>query len=352
MPASSNTLTPGDIVYSTPGFYEVTLEVTNECGVSSKATQSFEVFEIPEITNVDLTQEICSNQSTSEIALTANNPSTNYSWSATASANITGFIPNGTSNTIPVQTIINNGNTAETVKFIVTPRLGICDGDSKEFIITVNPSPEITTHPNSSVVCLNGAATLLEVAYKNGSGAATYQWYQSVTDDITKGSEIAGATDKTYQPTTNVDGVIYYYVKISFTSGGCSEIFSKTASVIVNKQLTITSAATNQEFCLGGSADELEATHGDGVGNTSYQWFSNTANSNSGGSSIGGATNSTYTPTDLSSIGAYYYYVEVSKDGIGCTSATSNVYEIDVIADPVIDTQALAAQELCQSAAP
>ncbi|ARV15350.1 PKD domain-containing protein [Polaribacter sp. SA4-12] len=351
-PASATTLNPGNIEYTTAGIHTITLEVTNDCGISNTATEEFEIFETPTITNSDFNQNICSGQNTTEIILTSNNPSTNYSWSATASANITGFTSNGAANTIPVQTIINNGNTAGTIKYIAVPKLGICEGNPVEFTITINPSPEVTTQPNSSVVCLNGTATLLEVDYKNGVGSATYQWFKNTIDNSTNGTEITGATNKTYQPTTNIEGIIYYYVKISFSSGGCSEIFSETASVIVNKQLIINSTALNQVFCVGGSADEMEVSYINGTGSPSYQWYKNNSNTNTGGNLVDGATNSTYTPIGLSSAGTFYYYVEVSLDGIGCNSANSEVFQIDILLDPVIDAQAITTQELCQNATP
>lgn len=61
-----------------------------------------------------------------------------------------------------------------------------------------------------------------------------------------------------------------------------------------------------------------------------YQWYSNTVNSNSGGSSILGATLSTYTPP-TSVTGTTYYYCIVS----GCSnSVTSNTASVTVSAPP------------------
>ena len=75
----------------------------------------------------------------------------------------------------------------------------------------------------------------------------------------------------------------------------------------------------------------------------------NTTNSNSGGTAIAGATNSTYDTGVLSTIGAFYYYIEVTLDGTGCDLATSDVFTVNVVADPIIDTQAMASQEICQN---
>ncbi len=63
-----------------------------------------------------------------------------------------------------------------------------------------------------------------------------------------------------------------------------------------------------------------------GVG-LSYQWYSNTINSNSGGTLIGSATSSSYTLSQ-SVAGTYYYYVIVTGT---CSSATSNAASLTVI---------------------
>jgi hypothetical protein len=55
-------------------------------------------------------------------------------------------------------------------------------------------------------------------------------------------------------------------------------------------------------------------------GTLSYQWFSNTTNSNTGGTLISGATNATFTP-NTSQIGIAFYYVEITNTN---TSASGN----------------------------
>jgi len=349
---SSNTLNPGNIEYTTPGIYTVTLQVTNDCGVSNTATEQFEVFEKPVITNTTLTQEICSNQSTSEIILTASNSNTTYSWTAASSSGITGFLPNGNSNTIPAQILINLGNSAGTVIYTVIPVLDGCAGDAIEFIVTVNPTPIISTQPISSEICLSGTATLLEVAYQNGTGTPNYQWFSNTTDTNSGGSLITGATNASYDPPTDAVGTIYYYAVISFSSGGCLQIVSDTGSVNVVPQITVSTVNSLQAVCEGGTANELEVIFSGGTGNATYQWFSNSINSNTGGTLITGETTSTFTPNAFSAAGDFYYYAEISLDGNGCTAASSTVFEINVLTDPIIDTQAISLQELCQGATP
>ena len=264
-PTNTNTLNPGDIEYTTPGVYTVTLEVTSECGISNTATQTFEIFEKPVISNTDTTQEICSGQNTSEIILTTNNTNTTFSWSAVSSGNISGFITNGTTSTIPSQALINTGNNPETVTYTVIPKLGSCEGEALEFTITVNPSPIITIQPTPSEVCLNGVATTLEVAHENGTGTPTYQWFYN--DSNSNNNKIDGASNATYDPPTDTVGEKFYYAEISFESGGgCDKITSDIASVKVVEQLTVNPIAAPQALCVGGTADELKVTFTGGTG--------------------------------------------------------------------------------------
>jgi hypothetical protein len=221
---------------------------------------------------------------------------------------------------------------------------------TSELIIKENPT--ITTQPTSFEVCLDGTATVLEVVYGNGTGTPTYQWFSNSIDDTTTGTAIVGETNSTYIPPTNVVDSTFYYAEISFTSGGCSQLISETANVIVVPQLIVDPIAGPQTICVDGTADEMEVTYTGGSGIPTYQWFSNTSNTNTGGSLITLATTSKFTPNAFSSDGNFYYYAEISIDRIGCSLATSAVFEIIVLADPIIDDQPIASQELCQNALP
>ncbi len=108
----------------------------------------------------------------------------------------------------------------------------------------------------------------------------------------------------------------------------------------------------HQALCVGGLAEELSIVVSGGAGIASYQWYSNTTNTNSGGTLISGATTSTYTPPAFISTGTFYYYVEVSYTANGCAGLTSAVSEIEVVDDPVITSEPIAFQSLCQNTLP
>jgi len=353
-PSTANTEVPGTITYSAPGNYEISLTLFNDCGGSVIATQSFIVDSVPVITNSSLVQTICSGQQTEAVTLTSDVTGATFSWTATATAGITGFSPTGNSNTIPVQTITTSGDVTGTVTYAITPKFGNCPGTVTNYVVTVNPIAILTGQPVSSIVCQGGTPQTLTVSYANVVSTPTYQWYANTVDNNISGTAIAGAINISYDPPSATLGTIYYYCIVTFPSGACSSITSNTANVIVvavpeiSKQPVI-----SQNLCVGGTVTtSLFANYTGGTGTASYQWFSNTSNSNSGGTLITGATNSSYAPPAFTAVGTYYYYVMITLSGSNCGSVFSNASEIVVFADPVVSIQPLATQSICQGAKP
>ena len=348
-PTITTRKTTEDHTYTNPGTYTVSLTVQGSCDAET-FTKEIEILPKPIITNTDLTQEICSTQSTAEINLTADIPGTTFSWTTTASStDITGFTASGTGNTIPTEPLTNASDVVGTVTYTVTPFSDICEGEPVDFVITVNPAAVITDQPDGSEVCLNGDATLLEVTAKNGTGIPTYEWFSNTTDLTTGGTRVG--TDPTYQPLADTAGTLYYYVEITFPSGVCTKITSATAKVVVVPQIIIDPVTAPQTICIGGTT-ELKATYTNGTGTPSYQWFSNTTNTNTGGTEVAVTTDGTYTPTAYTTVGDFYYYVEISLNGDGCSANTSDVFKITVVPAPTIDTQPIVTQEICQGGTP
>ncbi|MFA5045453.1 MAG: PKD domain-containing protein [Paludibacter sp.] len=353
-PSTANTENPGTITYNTPGNYEVSLSIFNECGVSITSIKTFKVNQIPVLTNSDLSQTLCSGQQTIPVTLTSDISGTAFTWTATATAGVSGFTASGDTNTIPAQTITTSDNVPGTVTYAITPKSGNCSGAVTNYVITVNPVAVFTSQPDSSTVCQGGTATTLSVSFTGVSSAPAYQWYTNTDDNTSTGTEISGATNATYDPLSTIPGITYYYCVISFPSGGvCNGITSNTARVTVAAIPTFsTEPKPLQNICVGGTVP-LSVSYSGGAGTPSYQWFSNTTNSNNGGTAISGATNSSFTPPVFTIIGSYYYYVELTLSVGSCGSITSNSAQINVVTDPVINNpQPLITQTVCQGSTP
>ena len=104
---------------------------------------------------------------------------------------------------------------------------------------------------------------------------------------------------------------------------------------------TISGHPQGSETYMGGTVAPLSVTASsvDG-GALSYQWYSNTTNSNSGGSPISGANAATYAPP-TGTAGTFYYYVVVTNTNNDATStktatAASNAATVKVNPDATV----------------
>ncbi len=332
-PPTSALAVPGAISYATAGNHTVSLSVTNECGTTIATNQNFTINPSPTITGTLFSCVGFTSQLLGSATAATTSPwlSSNPAVAAVSSAGLVTGVSGGT--TTITYTNANNCKATE--------------------VFTVNPAPTITPLV-SSTVCLGGTPNVLSFTISGATGTPTFQWYSNTTNSNTGGSIISGETNATFNPPSNSAGTFYYYCIITLPSGGCSNIKTNTATVTIMPNATITTQPTpTQNLCVGVSIPTpLSINYSGGTGTVSYQWFSNTTNSNIGGSLITGATSATYTPPVFTIPGNYYYYATISLNGNGCLPSTSNVAEVIVYADPTITSQPTASQTLCQNATP
>lgn len=354
VPSTASTAVPGAIDYSLPGNYTISLIVSNECGASVTATETFTIKPVPVVTNTNLAQTICSGSQTLLVTLTSDQPGTTFTWTATATTGVSGFTASGTSAVIPAQTITTTNTVPGTVTYAITPTLDGCVGAVVNYVVTVNPAPIFTSQPVSSTVCEGGTPTQLSVTIANFTGTPSYQWYSNTVNNTTTGTLIPGATNSTYDPPSNIVGSLYYYVEITLPSGGCSNIVSNTAQVTIIESPSITTQPTPvQSLCVGGTLPSaLTIAYTGGTGTATIQWFSNTTNNTTTGTAIAGANTTSYTPPAFTVAETIYYYAVVTFSGNGCGAVTSDAAEVIVVPDPIITVQPLASQTLCQGAVP
>jgi hypothetical protein len=196
--------------------------------------------------------------------------------------------------------------------------------------LTTNTTQTICLGSNGSVISGDSFGALPSGISLSGTG---YQWSYSVTPGGTR-TNITGATSATYIPNTsaapfNVPGTYYIYRKAILSSSNNTGVNpyvatneSNAATITVNALPAITAqpSTSTQTLCYNDAATQLSVM-ASGIG-LSYQWYSNTTNSNSGGTLLSGSTSSTYNPVTTTA-GTLYYYVKVSGT---CTPAvTSNV---------------------------
>lgn len=346
-PATSSSEVPGNVTYSTYGIYTVSLKVTNECGISETSTRTFTIKPQPIITNTLENQIKCAGQMADKIHFEGNVDNIVYHW--TNNNTQIGLPANGIGDILPFA-LKNSGSSTITATITVTPELNGCEGTPQKINITVKPSVYFTSQPASSTVCLNDAPEILSVVYTNGEGTPSYQWYSNTENNNITGTIIPAAKNATYVPPTNTIGTIYYYCVLTLSDNVCGPIVSNVAFVTVSDYPTVDAGPlTTQKICVGGTIQPLLVTIKDGAGTPSYQWFSNVTNVNSGGVIIPGANFADYTPPVFNTVGNYYFYVVINYPESTCGTVVSPVAEVVVTPDPVITTQPIAAQSVCQN---
>ena len=163
-----------------------------------------------------------------------------------------------------------------------------------------------------------------------GADVATFQWYRSTknangTDATTA---ISGATSSEYTLTKEDIGTeTKVFVVVTPNAGvkAGTNLGQNTVAPYkgswVSKNITVSGEITPFVQANGKAVNSVvygtKVTVG-GVpadANVTYQWYSNTVNSNQGGTAISGATGTSYTVTG-SVVGTTYYYVECSASGV------------------------------------
>jgi|GEM_PF-7079161 len=204
--------------------------------------------------------------------------------------------------------------------------------------------PVISGQPQNAAVNVGGGVNLIVSASVTDGGTLTYQWYSNTVSSNVGGTAVLNATGSSYSPSTAVIGTFYYYVVITNTNNGASgtktatitsNAVTVTVSAIVHAQIpVINSQPQGAAINVNGSANlAVSASVSDG-GMLSYQWYSNTANSNFGGTAISGAMGASYSPSTALA-GTYYYYVVItntnnSVNGTKTGIATSNTVTVTV----------------------
>ena len=369
---TNNTTTGGTPVgtnspsYTTPVFsaagtyyYYVTISVSgNNCGTTTSTSAQITVFGDPTITTQPLaTQTLCqgATPTTLQVAANGGNGPFSYQWYSNSANNTTsGTAISGANSATYIPPTTTVGTLYYYCIISQTATAG-CSVTSATAAVIINASPTIVNQPISSTVCSGGTPTVLSLTFSNGVGTPTYQWYSNIANNNTTGTAIPGETNPTFSPPAIVVGTIYYYCTITFSgiAGSCATIATNTADVTVTAGSTINQhPQPTQNLCVGATIlNPLTVTYTGGTGTPSYQWFSNTTNSNIGGTIITGAINVNYTPPVYTTSGNYYYYAVISFSGNGCGAITSNVAEVIVINDPILTTQPLVTQTVCQNSA-
>ena len=212
--------------------------------------------------------------------------------------------------------------------------------------------PDISAQPQDAAVTTGAAGTthnLSVTASVTDGGALTYQWYSNTSASNTGGTAISGEVTDSYNAPIDAAGTFYYYVVITNTitdngDGGSktATINSDVATIVVNDKVnaqipTIGTQPQDAAVTTGASG----AIHNVGVtasvtdgGSLTYQWFSNTTASNTGGTAITGQVADSY-DAPIDAAGTFYYYVVITNtitdNGDGGNKTAEKVSDVAIV---------------------
>jgi hypothetical protein len=284
----------------------------------------------PVIANNAITasQAICSGTSPSGLVgstPTGGNSVYTYLWESSTTSATTGFtIATGTNSTINY----SPGALATNTYFRRKVTSGSCANYSTAISITINPTTSINSQSTTSQTkCISSVFSPITVT-ASGTGLG-YQWYSNTSNSNSGGASLTsanGAQTNSYTPQSTVSGTLYYYCIVTGTCGNVTSTIS--GAFITNGNIGISSQSTaTQTKCIGSAFLPITVT-ASGTGLT-YQWYSNTSNSNLGGTSLAsanGAQTNSYTPQSTVSGTLYYYCIVTGTCGSSVISLVSGAF--------------------------
>jgi uncharacterized protein (TIGR02145 family) len=231
-----------------------------------------------------------------------------YNWNQGASSvslSWTPSTPAGLSNTSTE--LFGTPTTAGEYRWTITTAGNRCSAKTETGYITVSASP--------APVIVSGTSPSCEQTTLTATGGAGGQIYWQNT--TANGSSIATpATSRT------VTARGTYYFRARSEQGCWGQQGSKTV-VITTPPAIGTHPSAKEQIVVLGTATEFPTLSAAATGSPdpTFQWYSNTQNSNIGGALISNATTATFIPPNTE-IGMFYYYVVISNP---CGDKTSNV---------------------------
>jgi gliding motility-associated-like protein len=296
-----------------------------------------------------VSQTICNNTTGSLSALGAGaSLNYNYQWYSNTSVSNNGgsLIGGGTLATYTVPATSTAGD-----RFYYVNITDIACGlniSSTAATVTTRSALAVNTQPAASQSICNNTGTSLSTAGTGGSGSYTYQWYSNTSNSNTGGTLITGATSATYAvPSIAAAGTKYFYAVITDATCG-NTIATGVASVLVRAAISVGSQPVSSQLIPNNTTANISTAGAGASGTFTYQWYSNSSNSNTGGAIIGGATSLTYTVPATTSGGTRFFYAVIS-DATCSVSIATNVASLGTANVFVIGTQPSALETVCNN---
>lgn len=272
IPATSTAQTPGGIIYSAPGTYTITLQVTTQAGCTATTTQTITIPPCPFLVLVN-SAPICTGACTNLTAnVTSGNPPFSYSWSPVSGSTPTIQVcPTATTIYTITVTDGNGQTTSDTVKVIVVPPLQV----------------NLT---GTTISCKDTFATATATPL-NGNAPYRYAWSNGDTTQTATGLSIGTAS----VTVTDVNGC------------------TNTSSVVITANTTVPNVSIATPAQLTCIQTNTTLTGNSTTPNVTYQWSN-------------GPTTASYLISTPDT-----YTLTVTDTSNGCTDSTTVVVSASVV---------------------
>ena len=223
-------------------------------------------------------------------------------WSSTSQTAIAAKFQN--SGTLDYTPWLTSGNDADGSAAGFQPVSGSCSG-----------APLSLTESHVNVICSGATTGSIDLTVSGGTSPFSYAW--------TKSGDVSYSAST--QDLSNLASGTYTVVVTDANSITATTSIEITSGTVVYPVITNQPTKVGRKVALNLPAEPYTITVAANSALT-YQWYSNTTASNSGGVLIAGATSNSYTPPTSTSYTAYFYCVVSNENSCSRASDVSEVF--------------------------
>jgi len=295
----------------------------NGC-ISARTQVDVTVNPVPTITSA-ATNSICSGNGFT-YNITADMPGTTFTWSRAVVAGISNPAVSNQSSATISETLINTTGNNINVTYVITPVLNGCPGADFNYVVTVYPTPVVTS-PSTEIIC-SGTSPAYDITF-NTTGTI-YSWGRAAVPGINNSAvtgQKSSTINETLQNTTTAPIDVTYV--ITYNTANCA---GSTFNVVVTvNPHVIISSPTTGTVCSGSPLNYIITSN---IPTAVYNWsrpavagISNPAAS----ANTNGPINETLFNTTNSPIHVFYVITTASN---GCQILPS-FYDVVVNPQPI-----------------
>lgn len=298
---------------------------------------------IPTITNSPLTQAFCSG-GTATLNLLSTVAGTTFTYTATsANGTAIGFTAAGAGNINDV--ITNPGPNSDVVTYVITPTepgVSACTGPNVNYVVTVDPIPDVSNAVLTQAFCSGGNATFTPTSTVNG---VTFNWTATASAGTITGFTASGSgpINDIISNTGAASGTVTYVITPVGTGTSTCTGNPVNFVVTVDPTPTVTNNPLTQVFCSGNAVAFVPTSN---VIGTTFTWTSTTSSGNvTGNTAIGGGNITDVLTNTGGAVETVSYAVTPVGPGLACPVTNVN-FVVTVNPAPTI-TNATLTQSIC-----